>query len=308
MVFLRALVVLACVMAFVPLAPAHEPPRPKPTCQPPSDWGYHDYVRDATVDRGWATEYQHLGKVPVVRDSYTAIQYTVVVTAYTSRVVDGNAEECLDWWEAPLFAAGTETCEAMASPPGLHQAACETPLPSFPIDHEFEFGYGAAVLPVVTGDWDDWWAGGSMPCLFSIGHHTSQVFAQESGGLVGPRFAVGSDGYVAPEDPHQPWESGATCGDGVIEPCDWSPPPPSSAPFPVNAGVDLVQQTWWSATEDPGRTCFVEDCLVTFALVLGAPSGGYAPCPPGGDGAYWVFLLPDLDTGHLPLAGHVWTG
>ena len=150
-------------------------------------------------------------------------------------------------------------------------------------DGDTEFAYGGAYLVSVSGDGS---TGGGLACYGTLGHHPQgeTVTVTDASGL-SVAFTVTADA-TDPLSPVPPGE--VDCGDGVVQPCDPTPPGPSTLPQPVGGAVDMVDALLYSSFNGGGTTCTVGDvrkpCLIRCALDFA----------PGADGAYVVFVGPSL--------------
>lgn len=164
-------------------------------------------------------------------------------------------------------------------------------------DGEVDHGYGAAQLFADTGDG---FSSGTLVCFGAYGHHGSTIRAEEWGATWGPELLVTSDfSRIPPSD-------SPDCGDGIVEPCDPTPPAPSTQPFPLNVVIDTVNGLLYTLFAPGGDGC---NSLDTTHRCPSTPTPPTV-CSVGGagiDGSYFVFLVPDLDAARIPVWGHVWT-
>ena len=267
----RTLALCAMTLMLAPLALAHDPAgTPKTYCEPPWDWRIHDYNMDppetgvyagaATVD-------------PVVQGHWPGSDHNP--RKFMWPYLDGNLEECGTTYGA--FVLTDEECWFLAhsgvSGPA-YDAACQTDTP-VDYDGHHEFGYiGRALLSVRSGDGV---TSGSIACYDEVGHHpfAGSIYVYD---IVFPNvaFDVVAD-YTDPASPVPPGEK--DCGDGIVQPCDPTPPEPSGAKPPVNVVIDLVNALLYSLSTS---TCNPSDRSIS-CLDHCTPSFG-----PGIDGAYHV--------------------
>ena len=160
-------------------------------------------------------------------------------------------------------------------------------------DSHPEWAMGGAGLLARSGDG---LTSGSLACYGAPAHHPQGgVITVTDAAFPGVVFVVSADAT----SPFLP-PSTVDCGDGILEPCNPTPPAPSSLTWPVNILIDAVNGILYILNHGSGATCnpfdqvqvCVQQCAVAF--------------PPGADGAYVVSVVADLGAyGNLASAGTV---
>lgn len=215
---------------------------------------------------------------------------------YEVRVNDGNVTDCIEGANAvvvdlrplaPCILGLFGFCYPL-------DAGLEQPFADY--DGDLEYGHGGAILFADTGDGESF---GSGACHGGVAHHGDEVFAADVLGF-GPRFLVVTDFSRASSHTYP------DCGDGYLEPCMDSSPPPSTLPFPANAAVDSANLLAYQLFGPSGLTCNARERGQWMESTAVGPSGGKVPFGPGADGAYVVFLDRDVDYGRIPTSGHIW--
>ena len=247
----RTLLVTLALVLLTPLAAMADPGNPgipDTTCQTPAEWRLHDYGPAVTGVAAILPLDGNLGPCPS-----------------SSTWLDPASLECA------LLGSEPETTRA-------YQALCVNDR-QIESDGDKEFALGGALLVSATGDGV---TSGGVACHGITGHHPQ-------GGLVTVTDALSDNVLFAvtadSTNPASPVPPGQTdCGDGIVQPCDDTPPAPSGAPLPVNVVLDTVNGLLYSLLNDPSLTCTpgdrsklcVSSCLAAF--------------PPGADGAYVVVV------------------
>ena len=253
----KTLLIALAVALVTPFAAIADPDVfgiPDVTCQSPAEWRLHDYGPPATDNLVFLPQ-------------------------------DGNLDDCGTRY---VFGANCGEVRPFVPPiayPTLEQFLCQTDLPA-DWDGDSEWAVGGGWLASNSGDGVTY---GSIACLGIEGHHPSGGFITVTDAVLPQvNFSVTADYW----DPGNPLPQGGTdCGDGSVEPCDPTPPPPSTQPFPVNVVVDSVNVLLHGLLNGPYVTCNpldqVLDCLDHCVIPFG----------PGADGSYTVFVGPTLSGG-----------
>ena len=207
---------------------------------------------------------------------------------------DGNLEEC---GTSTWFDPSGDECVTLGSGP-VYDALCATDRAA-DWDGDYDFMFGGAYLVAVSGDGV---TSGGLACFDVVGHHPVQgtVTVTDLSGLP-TAFSVTAD-FTNPSSPVP--ADGPDCGDGVVEPCDPSPPAPSTLPPPVNDVVDIVNGLLYSLFNSDGTTCVQGDASQN---CLGSCVVGFGP---GADGSYTAFVGPTLSgsadgTPTVATGGHI---
>ena len=200
--------------------------------------------------------------------------------------VDGNLEPCPS--AAPskgpsgVKAVGHFDCDPIALDPATTFLCEEILAASF--DGDNEYAETGAALVAESGDGVN---SGGIACWGVEGHHPvgGSIYVTDLVAL-NVTFLVTAD-FTDPLSPVPPGE--VDCGDGVIQPCDPTPPQPADADPPLNIIIDIINALLYELLNAEGATCTPGDnalvclnhCTPTF--------------DPGADGAYHVLVIGTLD-------------
>ena len=273
----RTLALCALTLLAAPLAFADQDTLgvPDPNCQDDLEKDTHDYNMDPP-ETGVYASLATPGVAP--QGHWPGADHRP--SKYMWPYMDGNAQWfcAFSTW---LDHDSQECADLEAANPTAHHALCHDPAPTA-FDGDLEFGYvGRALLVASNGNWV---TNGGPVCYGTEAHHTVQgsIYVTD---LVFENviFSVVAD-FTDPLSPVPPGEK--DCGDGVVQPCDFTPPDPSG-----NDVIDAINWLLYELFNTPGLTCTPGDNAL---LCLNHCTPYF---PPGIDGAYHVRVGATSDGG-----------
>ena len=242
-------------------------------CQSPAEWRTHDYGAPETGAGDYLPQ-------------------------------DGNTEPCPYGTGTWLDPAGDE-CFILGSEPETtraHRALCVDRRPYANFDGDFEWAMGGAWLASRSGDGV---TSGSLACWGVEAHHPVEGTVTVTEAIAPNVFFTVIADYPSPLIPSHipPGSGGPDCGDGLLQPCDPTPPESSTLLFPADVVVDAVSMLLHGLLNEPDVTCNPWDQQIDCLNSCTVPFG------PGQDGGYHVLVRPSLtaDAGVPSVAtvGHI---
>ena len=206
---------------------------------------------------------------------------------------DGNLNSfCPNGRGSTILSPADEPClTQIPNPSLLWTTLCGPHL--VPYDGDLEWAQGGGWLIALTGDGV---TNGGLACWGTEGHHPVQ------GSIYVYDQVFPNVDFTVAVDWSDPGAPAPDCGDGVVRPCDPTPPEPSNAPPPLNGAIDELNRILYELFNSPGTTCTLGDYRLT-CMNHCTPD-----FPPGADGAYTVFVGRGVDANGVPIGatvGHI---